>query len=224
MGVESRGGPRDISQKSSLSIYPEKFQITFFLKSSFIPQNFWWSFTTNLSFLCFLPVSCVFLHAFHSLHNSGPLSRNWAPGLCTPWPPSYWPWTLVQIWKRRGCRFEKFNRRRHSTRLRVSHQCLFNYTEKSLLWKVESVLITYSCIEHHNISCSQPPSQNLVGLQLPNPRIDACVMGNLRCLTAIHRSVSSSVFLMIVHGFISSRIDYCNSFYAGFPKILFSCL
>ena len=41
---------------------------------------------------------------------------------------------------------------------------------------------------------------------------------------AIRRSVSSSVFLTIVHAFIFSHLDYCNSLYAGLSKTRFSSL
>src|SRR6218665_55137 len=40
----------------------------------------------------------------------------------------------------------------------------------------------------------------------------------LRCLRAIRRSVSPKVFLTIVHAFICTRIDYCNSLLIGLPK------
>ena len=40
----------------------------------------------------------------------------------------------------------------------------------------------------------------------------------LRRLRAIRRSVSSSVFTTIVHVFICSRLDYCNSLLMGLPK------
>ena len=42
---------------------------------------------------------------------------------------------------------------------------------------------------------------------------------HLRRLRAIRRSVSSSVFTSIVHAFICSRIDYCNSLLVGLPKV-----
>src|SRR6218665_1027620 len=38
----------------------------------------------------------------------------------------------------------------------------------------------------------------------------------LRCL--IRRSVSTNVFSTIVHGFVCSRIDYCNPLLLGLPK------
>ena len=47
---------------------------------------------------------------------------------------------------------------------------------------------------------------------------------HLRRLRAIRRSVSSSVFTSIVHAFICSRIDYCNSLLIGLPKIRLSPL
>ena len=40
----------------------------------------------------------------------------------------------------------------------------------------------------------------------------------LRRLRAIRRSVSPKVFLTIVHAFICTRMDYCNSLLIGFPK------
>src|SRR6218665_1112486 len=40
----------------------------------------------------------------------------------------------------------------------------------------------------------------------------------LRRLKAIRRSVSAKVFLSIVHAFLCSRIDYCNSLLIGLPK------
>src|SRR5688572_10468314 len=45
---------------------------------------------------------------------------------------------------------------------------------------------------------------------------------HLRRLRAIRRSVSSSVFTTIVHAFICSRIDYCNSLFVGLPKVRLS--
>jgi hypothetical protein len=42
---------------------------------------------------------------------------------------------------------------------------------------------------------------------------------HLRRLRAVRRSVSSSVFKTLVHAFVSSRIDYCNSLLIGLPKI-----
>jgi len=49
---------------------------------------------------------------------------------------------------------------------------------------------------------------------------------NLRRLRAIRRSVSSPVFttIIIVHAFIWSRIDYCNSLYAGLPTTRLSSI
>ena len=47
---------------------------------------------------------------------------------------------------------------------------------------------------------------------------------HLRRLRAIRRSVSSSVFTTIVHAFICCRIDYCNSLFAGLPKVRLSSL
>src|SRR6218665_2971382 len=38
-------------------------------------------------------------------------------------------------------------------------------------------------------------------------------------LRAIRRSVSSHVFTSIVHAFVCSLIDYCNSLLVGFPKV-----
>src|SRR5678815_4361152 len=40
----------------------------------------------------------------------------------------------------------------------------------------------------------------------------------LRRLRAIRQSVSSSVYTTIVHAFICSRLDYCNSLLMGLPK------
>src|SRR6218665_1381203 len=40
----------------------------------------------------------------------------------------------------------------------------------------------------------------------------------LRRLRAIRRSVARKVFLTIVHAFICTRIDYCNSLLIGLPK------
>src|SRR6218665_4139821 len=40
----------------------------------------------------------------------------------------------------------------------------------------------------------------------------------LRRPRAIRRSVSAKVFLTIVHAFVCSRIDYCNSLLIGLPK------
>ena len=47
---------------------------------------------------------------------------------------------------------------------------------------------------------------------------------HLRRLKANRRSVSSSVFTSIVHAFICSRIDYCNSLFIGLPKVRLSPL
>src|SRR6218665_1090033 len=38
----------------------------------------------------------------------------------------------------------------------------------------------------------------------------------------IERSVSSHVFTSIVHAFVCSRIDYCNSLLVGLPKVRLS--
>ena len=46
----------------------------------------------------------------------------------------------------------------------------------------------------------------------------------LRRLRAIRRSVSSSTFTSIVHAFVCSRIDYCNSLLVGLPKVRLSPL
>ena len=40
----------------------------------------------------------------------------------------------------------------------------------------------------------------------------------LRCLRAIRKSVSIPIFTSIVHAFLFSRIDYCNSLLIGLPK------
>jgi len=47
---------------------------------------------------------------------------------------------------------------------------------------------------------------------------------HLRRLRAVRRSVSSSVFTTLVHAFICSRIDYCNSLLIGLPKVRLSPL
>src|SRR5678816_3029665 len=47
---------------------------------------------------------------------------------------------------------------------------------------------------------------------------------HLRRLRAVRRSVSSSVFTTLVHAFICSRIDYCNSLLIGLPKVHLSPL
>jgi hypothetical protein len=46
----------------------------------------------------------------------------------------------------------------------------------------------------------------------------------LRRLRAIRRSVSSSTFTSIVHAFVCSRIDYCNSLLVGLPMVRISPL
>jgi hypothetical protein len=46
----------------------------------------------------------------------------------------------------------------------------------------------------------------------------------LRRLRAIRRSVSTSTFTTIVHAFVCSRIDYCNSVLVGLPKFRLSPL
>ena len=40
----------------------------------------------------------------------------------------------------------------------------------------------------------------------------------LRRLRAIRRSVSPTVFLTVVHAFVCTRIDYCNSLLIGLPR------
>ena len=47
---------------------------------------------------------------------------------------------------------------------------------------------------------------------------------HLRRLRVIRRSVSSSIFTTLVHAFVFSRIDYCNSLLVGLPKIRLSPL
>ena len=47
---------------------------------------------------------------------------------------------------------------------------------------------------------------------------------HLRRLRVVRRSVSSSVFTTLVHAFICSRIDYCNSLLIGLPKVRLSPL
>ena len=42
---------------------------------------------------------------------------------------------------------------------------------------------------------------------------------HLRRLRAIRRSVSSPIFTSIVHAFVCSRLDYCNSLLIGLPKV-----
>ena len=46
----------------------------------------------------------------------------------------------------------------------------------------------------------------------------------LKRLRAIRKSVSSSTFTSIVHAFVCSRIDYCNSLLVGLPKVRLSPL
>src|SRR6218665_1774075 len=41
---------------------------------------------------------------------------------------------------------------------------------------------------------------------------------HLRRLRAVRRSVSMPVFKSMVHAFVCSRIDYCNSLLIGLPK------
>src|SRR6218665_304691 len=40
----------------------------------------------------------------------------------------------------------------------------------------------------------------------------------------IKQSISSHVFTSIIHAFVCSRIDYCNSLLAGLPKVCLSPL
>src|SRR6218665_1012933 len=47
---------------------------------------------------------------------------------------------------------------------------------------------------------------------------------HLRRLRAIRRSVSSHVFPSIVHAFVCSRIDYCNTLLVGLPKVRLSLI
>jgi Reverse transcriptase (RNA-dependent DNA polymerase) len=47
---------------------------------------------------------------------------------------------------------------------------------------------------------------------------------HLRRLRVIRRSVSSSIFTTLVHAFVCSRIDYCNSLLVGLPKASLSPL
>ena len=47
---------------------------------------------------------------------------------------------------------------------------------------------------------------------------------HLRRLRAIRRSVAPTVFTTIVHAFICSRVDYCNSLLMGLPKLRLSPL
>ena len=42
---------------------------------------------------------------------------------------------------------------------------------------------------------------------------------HLRCLRAIRKSVSSSTFTSIVHTFVCSWLDYCNSLLVGLRKV-----
>jgi|SRR6218665_2661404 len=42
---------------------------------------------------------------------------------------------------------------------------------------------------------------------------------HFRRLRAIRRSVSSSIFATLIHAFICSQIDYCNSLLIGLPKV-----
>jgi len=51
---------------------------------------------------------------------------------------------------------------------------------------------------------------------------DSCF--HLRRLRTIRWSISSHVFTSIVHAFICSRIDYCNSLLVGLPKVRLSPL
>ena len=45
----------------------------------------------------------------------------------------------------------------------------------------------------------------------------------LRRLRAIRRSVSPSIFTTIVHAFVCSRLDYCNSLLMGLPVVNVLC-
>ena len=45
---------------------------------------------------------------------------------------------------------------------------------------------------------------------------------HIRRLRAIRHSVSSHVFTSIVHAFVCSHIDYCNSLLVGLPKVRLS--
>ena len=47
---------------------------------------------------------------------------------------------------------------------------------------------------------------------------------HLKRLRVIRRSVSSSIFTTLVHAFVFSRIDYCNSLLVGLPKVRLSPL
>src|SRR6218665_3405670 len=47
---------------------------------------------------------------------------------------------------------------------------------------------------------------------------------HLRRLRAIRKSVSTSVFAVIVHAFVCSRIDRCNSLLTALPKVRLSTL
>jgi len=45
---------------------------------------------------------------------------------------------------------------------------------------------------------------------------------HLRCLRAIRKSVSIRVFTSIIHAFVCSHTDYCNSLLIGLPKVQLS--
>ena len=47
---------------------------------------------------------------------------------------------------------------------------------------------------------------------------------HLRRLRVIRRSVSFAIFTTLVHAFVCSRIDYCNSLLVGLPKVRLSPL
>jgi len=82
----------------------------------------------------------------------------------------------------------------------------------------------FSCISATDpfLKATFPPSMTLdcsFILSKYTSNLTRCSYFHLRCLRAICKSVSTSVFAFIVHAVVGSLIDYCNSLLNGLPKV-----
>ena len=116
-----------------------------------------------------------------------------------------------------------------------SNRLVLNSSKTQLIWlgtRQQLIKLDFACLAESFPSFTFLSSVRDLGVILDSTLTFSAHISNLtrscyfqlRRLRAIRRSVSSSTFTSIVHAFISSRMDYCNSLFIGLPKVRLSPL
>src|SRR5688572_26592545 len=117
--------------------------------------------------------------------------------------------------------------------MNVFKPTLLNQTKTKLIWfgtHQQLAKIDYSLLDESFPSYAFSTSVHNLGVTLDSSlsffdhitNLTHSCYYHLRRLKAIRRPVSSLVFTSIVHAFICSLIDYCNSLFVGLPKVRLS--